>query len=127
MRPFRRREMCSMNEPRIRGLMGLCVRARMAVFGEGGCLKSVRSGNCGLVLLDSGASAAAQEKYRGACGHAGVPLRILPKGLLGEATGRPGVAMALQPGGICQQLLTLLPETEDQLDTDTICGGASIE
>lgn len=116
-----------MNEPRIRGLMGLCVRARMAVFGEDGCLKSVRSGNCGLVLLDSGASRAARKKYRGACAHAGVPLRLLPRGLLGEATGRPGVAMALQSGGICQQLLTLLPETEEHLDTDTICGGASIE
>ena len=116
-----------MNEQRIRGLMGLCVRGRMAVFGEDGCLKSVRGGNCGLVLLDSGASAATREKYRGACEHAGVPLRMLPEGLLGEATGRPGMAMALQPGGICQQLLTLLPETEDHTDIDSICGGASIE
>ena len=116
-----------MDEARIRGLMGLCVRARMAVFGEDGCLKSIRSGTCALMLLDSGASRATREKYRTVCAHGGVPLRLLPAGLMGSATGRPGVAMAVLPGGICQQLLTLLPETEDIQESDSICGGASIE
>ena len=89
---------------RLRGMMGLCVRARQAVFGEDGCLKSIRAGNCGVLLLDSGASAATQEKYHGACEHAGVALVQLPQGLLHEATGKPGVAMAVLKGGLASQI-----------------------
>ncbi len=111
--------------------MGLCVRARQAVFGEDGCLKSVRRGTCGLLLLDSGASKATRDKYLGSCGHAGVPLRLLPEGLLGEATGRPGVAMAVQQGGFARQMLTILPgegqEYNQPRNADTISGGASVE
>jgi hypothetical protein len=43
-------------ENKLRGLMGLCLRARQAVFGEDGCMKTIRGGNCGVLLLDSGAS-----------------------------------------------------------------------
>ena len=43
-------------ETKLRGLMGLCVRARQATFGEDGCLKSIRGGGCAVLLLDSGAS-----------------------------------------------------------------------
>jgi len=119
-----------MDEKRLRGLMGLCVRARQAVFGEDGCLKSVRNGSCGLLLLDSGASRATREKYRGACAHADVPLRVLPEDLLHAATGRPGVAMAVQKGGFARQMLMLLPgEDQDNQprNADTISGGASVE
>ena len=41
-----------MDTKRIRGLMGLCVRAGQAVFGEDGCMKLLRSGECGILLLD---------------------------------------------------------------------------
>ena len=71
------------------------MRARQAAFGEDGCLKLVRSGGCGALLVDEAASQATREKYRGACAHAGVPLLLLPEGLLHEATGRPGMAMML--------------------------------
>ena len=40
-------------ETKLRGLMGLCVRARQATFGEDGCLKSIRGGGCAVLLLDS--------------------------------------------------------------------------
>ena len=39
-------------ETKLRGLMGLCVRARQATFGEDGCLKSIRGGGCAVLLLD---------------------------------------------------------------------------
>lgn len=93
---------------KVRGLAGLCVRSRQAVFGEEGCLKQIRGGACGLLLLDSGASRNTREKYEGACARGKVPLAVLPRGLLGEATGRSGVAMALLPGGLCQRLRSLL-------------------
>ena len=33
-----------MDEKRLRGLMGLCVRAGQGIFGEDSCLKALRSG-----------------------------------------------------------------------------------
>lgn len=110
---------------RMHGLMGLCVRARQAVFGEDGCLASIRSGQCGALLLDGGASAATKEKYRGACERATVTLIELPEGLLLEATGRPGVAMAVKKGGLSDQLIGLNPiETNEYANHG---GGASVE
>ena len=110
---------------RVRGLMGLCVRARQAVFGEDGCMKSIRSGQCGALLLDAGASAATREKYRGVCGRAGVAVVELPEGLLWEATGRPGVAMAVQAGGLAQQLIGLMKIGTNESANHG--GGASVE
>lgn len=86
-------------ETKLRGLMGLCVRARQATFGEDGCLKSIRGGGCAVLLLDSGASKATQDKYRGVCDNAGVQMALLPRGLLQDATGRSGVAMASRRAG----------------------------
>ena len=106
--------------------MGLTVRARQAVFGEDGCLKSIRGGNCGVLLLDSGASPATQKKYRDACAHAGVTLGILPEGMLLEATSRPGMAMAVIKGGLAQQITGLL-DAADPIQSAKNCGGASVE
>ncbi|MBR4711377.1 MAG: hypothetical protein IKP10_05045 [Clostridia bacterium] len=116
-----------MDEARVRGLMGLCARARQAVFGEDGCLKTIRSGDCALLLLDAEASAATKSKYAGSCASHGVPLRMLPAGLLADATGRPGVAMAVRRGGLANQLLTCLPGEDNDTDTQMISGGASVE
>ena len=91
-------------ENKLRGLMGLCVRARQAVFGEDGCMKTIRGGNCGVLLLDSSASHATRDKYRGVCANANTPLVELPQGLLHEATGKPGMAMAILKGGFANQV-----------------------
>lgn len=117
-------------ENRLLGMMGLCVRARQAVFGEDGCLKCLRSGGCGVLLLDGGASAATRERYAGVCERVGVPLGLLPEGMLHRATGRPGVAMAIQKGGLAQQIVNLLPcgcaEVQPMKSANN-CGGASVE
>ncbi len=93
-----------MDARRIKGLMGLCLRAGQAVFGEDGCMKSLRSGECGLLLLDGGISPSAEEKYRKACERLGVPVILLPEDLLEEATGRPGRAMAVRRGSFAEQI-----------------------
>lgn len=118
-----------MDENKLRGLMGLCVRARQAVFGEDGCMKTIRAGNCGVLLLDSGASRATREKYHSVCRNAGVVLIETPEGLLHEATGRPGVAMAVNKGGLAEQIKRVLPaETSGQpMKSANKCGGASVE
>ena len=99
-----------MDEKKLQGLMGLCVRARQAVFGEDACLKAIRSGECAVLLLDGGASQATRDKYTGSCEHAGVPLVILPEDLLEIATGRPGRAMAVKPGGLASQIKQLIKQ-----------------
>lgn len=102
-----------MDTARLRGIMGLCVRARQAVFGEDACLKSIRSGECAVLLLDECASKATREKYEGSCQNAGVPLAVLPDGLLLDATGRPGRAMAVRKGGFAAQILKITcPDNE---------------
>lgn len=99
-----------MNEAKIKGLMGLSVRAGQAAFGEDGCLTRVRSGRCGVLLVDGGASERTREKYESACRHASVRMLLLPEGLLETATGRPGMAMTIAPGGLAEQLLRLADE-----------------
>ena len=115
--------MTEIRENKLRGLMGLCVRARQAVFGEDGCMKTIRGGNCGVLLLDSGASTATQDKYRGVCANANTPMVELPQGLLHEATGKPGMAMAILKGGFAKQVI----QTMNSTDTVNHSGGASVE
>ncbi len=93
-----------MNTDRLRGLMGLSVRAGQAVFGEDGCLKTLRAGQCGVLLLDRGISPAAADRYRGICERQGIPLAVLPEDLLEDATGRPGRAMAVKAGSLAESI-----------------------
>ncbi len=92
-----------MNETRMRGLMGMALRAGQAVFGEEACRKALRSGECGALLLDGEISEGSERKYRELCRRAGTPLCKLPAGLMEEATGRPGMAMALKKGSFAQR------------------------
>lgn len=115
---------------RLRGLMGLCARARQAAFGEDGCLKAVRSGQCALLLVDAGASEKTRGKYRGVCAGAGVPMALVPEGILNAATGRSGVAMAVKIGTLAEQMIQLLPESGREARPEKTAnngGGASVE
>ncbi len=115
--------MTETQENKLRGLMGLCVRARQAVFGEDGCMKTIRGGGCGVLLLDNGASRATQDKYRSVCLNADTPLLELPEGLLHEATGKPGVAMAVLKGGFASSIQQTMKPTMTVIHS----GGASVE
>ena len=118
-----------MDENKLRGLMGLCVRARQATFGMDGCLKAVRSGQAGVALVDAGASEATKDKFISTCQHHRIPVRMLREGLLQESTGRPGVVMTVAPGGLADQLRSL-PELQAQREQqikEIHCGGASVE
>ena len=119
-----------MDENKLRGLMGLCVRARQATFGMDGCLKAVRTSQAGVALLDAGASAATKDKFLSACEHHGIPVHVVPQGLLQEATGRPGVTMTVAQGGLANELRSLLEHQslrEQQIKPENHCGGASVE
>ena len=108
-----------MNETKLKGLMGLCVRAGQAVFGEDSCMKAVREGKTALLLTDGGIAENAGAKYRALCEKNGVLSAVLPEGFLEEATGKPGKAMAVRSGGFAEQMIRCLeisgrPENTDQ-------------
>ncbi len=99
-----------MDEKRLRGLMGLCVRAGQAVFGEDGCRKALSAGQCGILLADGDMSENTRKRYEGICERTGTAMRMLPAGLLEEATGRPGAAMAVRTGSFAEQISDCLKE-----------------
>ena len=93
-----------MDERRLKGLMGLCVRARQAVFGEDGCRKAISSGQCGILLADGDISSNTRKRYEEICVRSDTEMYILPPGLLEEATGKPGAAMAVRNGSFAEQI-----------------------
>ena len=97
-----------MDERRLKGLMGLCVRAGQAVFGEDGCRRSIANGQCGVLLLDGDISANSRKRYEELCGRTETRMELLPPGLLAEATGKPGTAMAVKEGSFSEQMITLI-------------------
>ena len=97
-----------MDEKKLRGLMGLCVRAGQAVFGEDGCRKAITSGQCGILLADGDMSGNTRKRYEAACEATGTAMATLPAGLLEEATGRPGAAMAVKKGNFAEQIAQCL-------------------
>ena len=99
-----------MDEKRLRGLMGLCVRAGQAVFGEDGCRRLIAERQCGVLLLDGDISDKSRKRYEDACAFSETPARLLPSGLMEEATGRPGMAMAVRAGGFSEQILRCLQQ-----------------
>ena len=101
-------------EKRLKGLVGLCVRARQTVFGQDACLKALREGSCGVLLVSEEASDNTRQRYEQACRQSGALLARVPAGFLEEATGRSGVALALKPGGLAEQISHLLSEQADR-------------
>ncbi len=97
-----------MDEKRLRGLMGLCVRAGQAVFGEDGCRKTITAGQCGILLADGGISENSRKRYEDICRRTGTRMELLPSGMLEEATGRPGAAMAVKTGSFSEQMISCL-------------------
>ena len=97
-----------MDERRMKGLMGLCVRAGQAVFGEDGCHREIEKRRCGILLADGDISSNSRKRYEELCGRTGTRMVILRPGLLLEATGKPGAAMAVKQGSFSEQMISCL-------------------
>ncbi len=97
-----------MDERRLKGLMGLCVRAGQASFGEEGCRRSILTGQCGILLADGGISENSRKRYEELCRRTGTRMALLPQGLLQNATGKPGAAMAVKQGTFSEQMISCL-------------------
>jgi len=96
------------NEQKLKGILGLSVRAGQAVFGEDTCTRLIGSGRCAVLLLDGGASENTRGRYAALCERNGTDFVILPPGLIGTATGRDNMAMALRGGAFAEQLIGCL-------------------
>ena len=97
-----------MNEKRLKGILGLSVRAGQAVFGEEGCRKALQSQVGGVLLLDGDASGNTRKRYEALCGRTDHRMALLPAGLLAEATGKPGAAMFVKEGSFSSQVIGCL-------------------
>ena len=97
-----------MDEKRLSGLLGLCVRAGQASFGETGCRKAIENGTARLLLLDGEAAENTKKKYESLCRREEIPMRILPSGLLEAATGREAIAMTIRGGSLADQVIGCL-------------------
>ena len=97
-----------MNEQKIRGMLGLAVRAREACFGDDACRKLIESGKCGMILLDGETGPNTRKKYQDLCERTGTVLAVLPEGLIEKATGRENRVAALRKGTFAEQMTACL-------------------
>lgn len=92
-----------MNTQKLKGILGLSVRAGQAGFGEDVCRRMLDGGRCGMIFLDEEASLNTRRRYEQQCRRAGARLVILPAGFICDATGRPNMAMSLGKGTFAEQ------------------------
>ena len=95
-------------EQKLRGMLGLAVRARQACFGADACRKLLGSGQCAAVLLDRDTAENTRRKVSQMAEKAGVLLAETPPGLMTEATGRDNRIMALRKGAITEEIIRCL-------------------
>ena len=94
-----------MNGQKLKGMLGLALRARQAALGMDACRILIRAGKCGVLLLDGGAGPNTRKRAEDLCERNGTPLRILPEGMIEEATGRDNMVLALQKGSFADKAL----------------------
>lgn len=99
-----------MNEQKLKGILGLSVRAGQAVFGEDTCRRLLSSGKGAVLLLDGDASENTRKKYSELCERTGMVLAVLPAGLIEAATGKDNRAMALKKGTFAEQVESCLQQ-----------------
>ncbi|MBR3904285.1 MAG: ribosomal L7Ae/L30e/S12e/Gadd45 family protein [Clostridia bacterium] len=101
---------------KIDGLLGLAMRAGQLTAGADLALREIKAQKAALVLVDQDASENTRKKLSDACAYRRVPMHIMEAGLLDRACGREGrMAACLKKGGICDQILRLLNQTEEPL------------
>ena len=101
-----------MNEQKIAGLIGLALRARQAVSGADACRLLIRSGECGVLLVDGDAGPNTRKKAEEQCRSTETPMRILPAGTIERATGRSNRLLAVRKGGFAIQLCEITGKEE---------------
>ena len=98
-----------MNGQKLAGMLGLAMRARQAAAGMDACRIMIRSGKCGVLLADEAAAQGTRERAEVMARVADVPFRILPRGMIMNATGRDNMIVAIREGSFAEQIISMLP------------------
>ena len=69
-----------MNVQKLKGMIGLAARARQTAAGADACRILIRSGECGVLLIDGGTAYNTRKRAEEMCERTGTPRRILPEG-----------------------------------------------
>lgn len=92
------------------GFLGLCARAGQLTTGQESCVAAIRGGGAVLALVDEGSSENTLKRFRDSCQTHGVPLRIVPGGVIGQAIGKPSrMTATIARGPMADKLLSLFP------------------
>ena len=96
-----------MNDQKVKGMIGLAVRARQAAAGTDACRILIRSGNCGVLLIDGETRGNTRKKSEDLCRQTGTPVVILPPGTIERATGKDNRVLAIRKGSFTEQILQI--------------------
>ena len=98
-------------EERLRGLLGIAMRAGRLITGADTVLNTVRAGKAQLVLADEAASENTLKKVKDACIYHHAAIMYLPQGLLESATGRDGRMLGvLTDQGFARKIQEIMAE-----------------
>jgi len=98
------------NNRKVCGLMGLALRARQAEAGTDACRILIRSGKCGVLLMDGNAGPNTRKKAKELCERTQTPLLVLPGGMIESATGRCNMLLGIRQGGFADEILRTAQE-----------------
>ena len=96
-----------MNEQKLAGMLGLTIRAGQASAGMDACRILIRSGNCGVLLIDGETRGNTRKKSEDLCRQTGTPVVILPPGTIERATGKDNRVLAIRKGSFTEQILQI--------------------
>lgn len=95
-----------MNEPNVKGLLGLAVRSGNAAMGMENCLNAIRTEKALCVLVDEHAGPNTAKKLQDASAFYQLPLFKLEAGYMDGAMGKEGLmAAALLKSSITEEIL----------------------
>ena len=99
---------------KLKGYLGLAVRAGQAALGSSLALRDIRDGRAAVVLIDEGASENTRKKLGDACAFRRVPCLTVPSGWIGESCGKSDrMAVSVRRGGLADSIIRLAGGTED--------------
>ena len=96
-----------MNEQKLAGMLGLTVRAGQVSAGMDACRILIRSGNCGVLLIDGETCGNTRKKAEDFCRQTGTPAVVLPSGMIERATGKDNRVLAVRKGSFAEQILQI--------------------
>ncbi|MBR4235211.1 MAG: ribosomal L7Ae/L30e/S12e/Gadd45 family protein [Clostridia bacterium] len=97
-----------MHKDKLKGLIGLAMRAGKLACGQDAVRVSLKSHSAKLVLADEASSRGSLEKLEFECTRAGMSMIVLPEDLLSEASGKLCKAAAITDENFSKQILKLI-------------------